>query len=149
MRATAFHSRSAGGRLLGLLKYTSYSIFRRRSSESRCVSSSSMVNGRASAHHSVGRGSVSWQMPGGHEGRSTKVIGPAATGVALPAGCRSGAWESGVFRSSAGGRWVGGVLGLAGGGGVARGGWLGEVGVVAGVGRGEVVVSYRGCAFVF
>src|SRR5947209_19894781 len=42
-RLSTFHSMSVGGRLVGLLKKISYSIFSRRSCESRTVSSSSVV----------------------------------------------------------------------------------------------------------
>src|SRR5579863_8076734 len=41
--ASTFHSMSVGGRLVGLLKYTSYSIFSRRNWVSRTLSSSSVV----------------------------------------------------------------------------------------------------------
>src|SRR5579864_3697009 len=44
-RARTFHSISVGGRLVGLLKKISYSIFRRRSCVSSTVSSSSSVTG--------------------------------------------------------------------------------------------------------
>src|SRR5580693_3598322 len=42
---STFHSTSVGGRLVGLLKKISYSIFRRRSCVSSTVSSSSSVTG--------------------------------------------------------------------------------------------------------
>src|SRR5205807_7602284 len=87
INATAFHSRSAGGRLAGLLKYTSYSIFRRRSNESRWLSSSSMVKGAPSAETSVGTAFGEGQMPGGHERKWTKVTKKQlrATGLELRA----------------------------------------------------------------
>ena len=44
-KLSTFHSTSVGGRLVGLLKKISYSIFRRRSCESRRFSSSSVVTG--------------------------------------------------------------------------------------------------------
>src|SRR5215468_8296431 len=85
IRATAFHSRSAGGRLAGLLKYTSYSIFRRRSSESRWLSSSSIVKGAPSAETSVGRAFGEGQMPGGHAREVDESNGRAAMSYELRA----------------------------------------------------------------
>src|ERR1700757_3357414 len=50
--ASTFHSMSVGGRLLGLLKKISYSIFSRRSCVSRTFSSSSVVT-QVSTHSLV------------------------------------------------------------------------------------------------
>src|SRR5689334_22300890 len=76
---TTFHSMSAGGRLVGLLKKTSYSIFKRRSSESRCVNSSSMVTGDASPANSLGTARPFGQISDAHEGSGTKVTKGASS----------------------------------------------------------------------
>src|ERR1700733_13223278 len=65
-RLKTFHSMSVGGLLVGLLKKISYSIFKRRSCESRTFSSSSVVTGVSM--HSVVRGGAAGEVPVGHEG---------------------------------------------------------------------------------
>src|SRR5579872_990707 len=57
-KLNTFHSTSVGGRLVGLLKKISYSIFSRRSCESRRVNSSSVVTG-------ISMHSLVTEMPGG------------------------------------------------------------------------------------
>src|ERR1700757_352103 len=64
--ASTFHSMSVGGRFCGLLKKISYSIFRRRSCESRTLSSSSVVTGFSKA--SVGGEYPESEVPMGHGG---------------------------------------------------------------------------------
>src|ERR1700687_5423337 len=63
-RLKTFHSTSVGGRFCGLLKKISYSIFRRRSCESRTFSSSSVVTGISM--HSVVRSRGGGEWPVGH-----------------------------------------------------------------------------------
>src|ERR1700745_4242549 len=75
-RASTFHSISVGGRLVGLLKKISYSIFRRRSCESRRFSSSSVVTGLSSV--SLVEGRRGGDVPVGHHGDGTKVRGNKA-----------------------------------------------------------------------
>src|SRR5216684_2515036 len=71
MRFVTFHSISVGGRLAGLLKKISYSIFSRRSWWSRRFSSSSMVTGRPA--HRIARNGRRGEVPQGHAGHGTKV----------------------------------------------------------------------------
>src|SRR5579872_7101345 len=65
-RLSTFHSMSVGGRLVGLLKKISYSIFSRRSCESRIVSSSSVVT--EVSRHSLVIGDTQGEVPFGHHG---------------------------------------------------------------------------------
>src|ERR1035437_9475552 len=65
-RLKTFHSTSVGGLLFGLLKQISYSIFKRRSCESRTFSSSSVVTGVSM--HSVVRRRGEGEVPVGHQG---------------------------------------------------------------------------------
>src|SRR5215468_9744473 len=77
-KASTFHSISAGGRLVGLLKKISYSIFKRRNCESRRFSSSSVVTGLSSV--SLVERCWGGDVPVGHQGDGTKVsieIGPS------------------------------------------------------------------------
>src|SRR5580704_1903584 len=62
--ASTFHSISVGGRLVGLLKKISYSIFNRRNCVSRTASSSSVVTG-VSKDSVVSRGRGG-EVPVGH-----------------------------------------------------------------------------------
>src|SRR5262252_805729 len=70
-KASTFHSISVGGRLLGLLKNISYSIFKRRNCESRTFSSSSVVTGLSSV--SLVEIRCDGDVPAGHERDGTKV----------------------------------------------------------------------------
>src|ERR1035438_9396461 len=62
---STFHSTSVGGRLVGLLKKTSYSIFRRRNWVSSTFNSSSVVT-KGLQVNSVMRRSTDGEVPGGH-----------------------------------------------------------------------------------
>src|SRR5258707_15450176 len=73
-RESTFHSMSVGGRLVGLLKKTSYSIFSRRSCVSRVFSSSSVVT-QGSPGNSVVRRQRGGEESRGHRGHGTKVRG--------------------------------------------------------------------------
>src|SRR5215467_4393697 len=70
-KASTFHSMAVGGRLLGLLKKISYSIFKRRNCESRTFSSSSVVTSLSTV--SLVEGTSGGDVPVGHHGDDTKV----------------------------------------------------------------------------
>src|SRR6266700_3214250 len=63
-KLSTFHSMSVGGRLVGLLKKISYSIFSRRNCESRMFNSSSVVTGISK--HSLRIHHIKWEIPPGH-----------------------------------------------------------------------------------
>src|ERR1700690_2976945 len=69
--ASTFHSRSEGGFFCGLLKKISYSIFSRRSCDSRTPSSSSTV--MSSPTESLGEIVQMDEVPVGHKRDGTKV----------------------------------------------------------------------------
>src|SRR5215472_13641442 len=91
--ASTFHSMSVGGRLVGLLKKISYSIFKRRSCESRTFSSSSVVTSLSTV--SLVEGPSRGDVPVGHQGDGTKVsigIWPSASGQHTPPMCSADFW---------------------------------------------------------
>src|SRR5690348_1234322 len=81
-RLRTFHSRSVGGRLVGLLKKISYSIFRRRMFESRTTSSSSIVK-RNSPPRRIGRDGAPGEVPQGQGGYGTKVPGKQQSALSI------------------------------------------------------------------
>src|SRR5580658_9708869 len=80
---STFHSTSVGGRLAGLLKKISYSIFRRRSCVSRTLSSSSVVT--EVSMHSLVTGRDGREVPVGHGGAWYESNSRAAVSYQLSA----------------------------------------------------------------
>src|SRR5438270_12459131 len=79
-RLSTFHSMSVGGRLVGLLKKISYSIFSRRNCESSTFSSSSVVTD-VSMHSLWGHGAPS-EVPDGHGGEWNESKGNSLSPLA-------------------------------------------------------------------
>src|SRR6266571_2041541 len=105
-KLSTFHSMSEGGRLVGLLKKISYSIFRRRSCESRRFSSSSVVTGVSM--NSVVTRRDEGEVPEGHQGEWNESKGQISTVSSQPSVRQNdsrlwssrdtaGSWEVGWF----------------------------------------------------